>query len=225
MQKKEIKINIDDFPNELHYIFENVKVYDSSSSPDMTVLYSDSEYYVKIAEKGRLSKEAEMSKLFQRNRMGVDVISYISDKKDYMVTKPAKGEDATHYLEKPERLCEELASAMKFLHSRAIDGIPPSPCMDIYVKAKKLDFLKQDTFIHGDFCLPNIILDDWKFSSFIDLGLAGVGDRHIDIYWVLWSLNHNLKTDKYTDYFLNLYGRDNFDKHILKIVAEIESQA
>ena len=71
----------------------------------------------------------------------------------------------------------------------------------------------------------NIILDNWKFSTFIDVGLAGVGDRHIDIYWALWSLEHNLQTDKYTDYFLSLYGEDNYDKDILKKVAEIESQA
>ena len=69
-------------------------------------------------------------------------------------------------------------------------------------------FMKPDTFIHGDFCLPNIILDNWKFSTLIDLGFAGACDRHIDIYWVLWSLNHNLKTDRYTDYFLDLYGKE-----------------
>ena len=78
--------------------------------------------------------------------------------------------------------------------------------------------------LYGDFCLPNIILNDWKFSSIIDVGLAGVGDRHIDIYWALWSLNFNLKTDKYTDYFLSLYGSENYDKSILKIVSEVESK-
>lgn len=44
MQKKEIKVNLYDFPSGLHYIFENAKVYDSSSNPSMTVLYSDSGY-------------------------------------------------------------------------------------------------------------------------------------------------------------------------------------
>lgn len=225
MQKREIKINIDDFPNELHYILKDTKVYNSSSNPSMTVLYSDLGYYVKIAEKGCLAKESEMAKLFGHNGIGVDVISYISDKKDYMVTKSAKGEDATHYLNNPERLCEVLAETMKFLHSRPITDISVSPCMDTYVNVQEASFLKQDTFIHGDFCLPNVILDNWKFTSFIDLGLAGVGDKHIDIYWALWSLNHNLKTDKYRDYFLNLYGKENYDKEILEIVAKVESSA
>ncbi len=225
MLKKEITININDFPDELHDKLKDATIYDSSSHPSATVLYSDLGYYIKIAEKGQLAKEAEMSRLFEHNGMGVHVVSYISAAKDYMVTTPAKGEDALHYLDDPERLCTVLADAMKFLHSRPISDFPVSPCMDLYDSSPNGILMKRDTLIHGDLCLPNIILDNWKFSSFIDVGLAGVGDKHIDIYWMLWSLNHNLKTDKYTDYFLELYGKDNLDKDILKIVAETESQA
>ncbi|MBE5874997.1 MAG: aminoglycoside 3'-phosphotransferase, partial [Lachnospiraceae bacterium] len=54
---------------------------------------------------------------------------------------------------------------------------------------------------------------------------AGVGDRHIDIYWVLWSLWYNLKTDKYTDTFLDFYGRDKVDMERLKVVAETEEHS
>ncbi len=224
MLKKKITININDFPNELHNILKDATIYDSSSHPSATVLYSDLGYYIKITEKGQLAKEAEMSKIFERSGMGVHVVSYISDTKDYMVTTPARGDDALHYLDDPERLCRVLADAMKFLHSRPIEGYPVSPCMDLYDSLPDGILMKRDTLIHGDLCLPNIILDNWRFSSFIDVGMAGIGDRHIDIYWTLWSLNHNLKTDKYTDYFLELYGKDNIDKDILKIVTETESQ-
>lgn len=224
MKKKETRINIEDFPSELHYIFKGAKVYDSSSNPSMKVLYSDFGYYVKIAPKDKLEKEVEMARLFEHRGMGVDVVSYISADMDYMVTKSSKGEDALHYLDNPERLCEVLAEAMKYLHSRSIIDVPVSLCMDIYATTEKGNCLKQDTFIHGDFCLPNVMLDNWKFSSFIDVGLAGVGDRHIDIYWLLWSLNHNLGTDKYIDYFLEIYGKENIDNKILKIVAEVEAQ-
>ena len=225
MHKTEITINPKDFPEALHSIFEGAKVYDSSCNPTMKVLYSDLGYYVKIAEKGKLQKEAELAELFAQKGMGVELVTYISADKDYMVTREAKGEDALHYLDNPERLCEGLAEAMKYLHSRPTEGVPVSGCMEAYGKTEKGSALKQDTFIHGDFCLPNIMLDDWKFGSFIDVGLAGVGDKHIDIYWVLWSLNYNLGTDKYTDYFLDLYGREKVDTEILKIVAEVEAQA
>ncbi len=225
MKKTEITINADNFPEELRYIFQNTKVYDSSSHPLNTVLYSELGYYVKIAERGTLSSEVKMAKLFEQNSLGVEVVSYLSADRDYFVTKPAQGEDATHYLDAPETLCEVLAGTMKFLHRLPIEDVPVSPCMETYDKAQKLGFLRQDTFIHGDFCLPNVILNDGKFNCFIDLGLAGVGDRHIDIYWALWSLNFNLKTDKYTGYFLELYGKDSFDRDVLKLVSEVETQA
>ena len=65
MQKTETKIDKNNFPKELHYLFEGAKIYDSSSHPAMMVLYSDLGYYIKIAEKGALQKEAELAKLFE----------------------------------------------------------------------------------------------------------------------------------------------------------------
>ncbi len=82
--------------------------------------------------------------------------------------------------------------------------------------------LKCDTLIHGDACLPNVMLDNWKFSGFIDVGNGGVGDRHIDLFWGAWSLAFNLKTDKYTNRFFDAYGRERIDKEILKVVAAFE---
>lgn len=227
MKKTETKININDFPKELHYLFEGATVYDSSSHPTMTTLYSSQGYYIKYSEKGALKKDAELGKLFEDIGMGVEVVHYLSKDRDYLVTKEAVGEDALapQYLANPKKLCEALAEAMKYLHSRPVKGVPVSQCMDIYAKGENADKLKQDTFIHGDFCLPNIILDHWKFSTFIDVGLAGVGDKHIDLYWVLWSLNYNMKTDKYTDYFLEQYGKENVDMELLKLVKEVEEQA
>ena len=227
MQKTVTKINSSDFPQELHYLFAGATMYDSSSHPTMTTLYSTHGYYIKYAGKGSLKKDAELGKLFEEIGMGVEVVHYISEDKDYLVTREAKGEDAIapQYLANPEKLCEALAEAMKYLHSRPIENVPVSLCMDIYATGENAGKLKQDTFIHGDFCLPNIILDNWKFSTFIDTGLAGVGDKHIDLYWVLWSLNYNLKTDKYTDYFLTQYGKENVDMELLKLVKQVEEQA
>ena len=79
-----------------------------------------------------------------------------------------------------------------------------------------------DTLLHGDYCLPNIILDNWKFSGFIDLDGGGAGDRHVDLFWGFWTLNYNLKTNKYHERFIDAYGRKNIDMDILKIVAAVE---
>ena len=82
--------------------------------------------------------------------------------------------------------------------------------------------LKNDVLIHGDYCLPNVILDNWNFSGFIDLGAAGIGDRHMDLFWGLWSLNYNLKSDAYRERFLDVYGKDGFNPEILRAIGAFE---
>ena len=82
--------------------------------------------------------------------------------------------------------------------------------------------LKTDTLLRGDYCLPNVIFDDWRFSGFIDLDNSGVGDRHVDLFWGAWTLWFNLKTDNYRDRFFDAYGRDKVDEDMLRIVAACE---
>lgn len=91
---------------------------------------------------------------------------------------------------------------------------------EIFSSGKRL--LKNDTLIHGDYCLPNVMFDNWEFSSFIDLGNGGIGDRHVDIFWGAWTLFYNLKTDKYRDRFLDAYGRDRIDLDTLRVIAAAE---
>ena len=66
------------------------------------------------------------------------------------------------------------------------------------------------------------MLDNWRFSGFIDLGNGGVGDRHIDIFWGVWTLIYNFKTDAYCSRFLDAYGRDALDTDMLRVVAAAE---
>lgn len=46
-------------------------------------------------------------------------------------------------------------------------------------------------FSHGDYCLPNIFLENGEISGFIDLGRAGIGDKWNDIALCYRSLKHN----------------------------------
>lgn len=90
-----------------------------------------------------------------------------------------------------------------------------------YINAKK-DILVEDTVIHGDYCLLNIFLDqDYRFCGFLDMGRAGVGDRHYDLFWGRWSLAYNLGNDKYGDLFYEAYGNEVIDPERLKLIAYI----
>jgi len=82
--------------------------------------------------------------------------------------------------------------------------------------------LQNDTLLHGDYCLPNIILNNWKFAGFIDLDNAGVGDKHIDVFWATWSRFFNLHTHDYRERFIDAYGRDKVDEDMLRLVAAVE---
>lgn len=130
------------------------------------------------------------------------------------------------------RLEDYIASVRRGCEQRSYH---PEYCTGIgefasFEEAKKtacdgIKALKQEAVIHGDYCLPNILLDNWRFTGFIDVGAGGFCDRHLDIFWGIWSLNHNLNATKWTDRFLDVYGRDKADKEKLRLIAAMETVA
>lgn len=222
MIKRKTEVNLSDYPTQLHAFLQPGNFYDSSCGQDAKTLYCDRGYYIKTAPRGVLAREAEMGVLFHSLELGVEVIRYYSEDWDYLVTRSADGEDLTHFLHDPEGICRILADALRTLHGQSTENVPASAKLWEYGQ-KGAGRLKADTLIHGDACLPNIISCDGRFGVFIDCGLAGLGDRHIDLYWALWSLWFNLKTDAYTDLFLDLYGRAQVDMDRLRLVAALEA--
>jgi len=129
----------------------------------------------------------------------------------------------------PDRTSDYLATAEKNYREKAYDltlfpdnwgyATPEEAWSELERNGK---YLKADTLLHGDYCLPNILLDDWRFGCFIDLGSGGVGDRHVDLFWGVWSLQFNLKTDRYGERFLDAYGREGINPDIFRTVAAAE---
>ncbi|MDE6723102.1 MAG: aminoglycoside 3'-phosphotransferase [Eubacterium sp.] len=47
-------------------------------------------------------------------------------------------------------------------------------------------------FTHGDYCLPNVFMQNDTVTGFLDLGKAGIADRWQDIALCIRSLKHNI---------------------------------
>ena len=245
-------------PEEILPYVEGAKLYDSSCQSGAKVYYVEKGegYFLKIAPKGTLIRECEMTRYFHQKGMGAEVVHFSSNESDVMLSKRVLGEDCVHsmHLSEPKRLSILLGKELRKLHELDCTDCPRTNKMEEYVARAKenyltdnydkshfpdnfgyrsggeaysvlmegKDALKCEVLLHGDYCLPNVMLKDWKLSGFIDVGEGGIGDRHVDLFWGLWSLGFNLKTERYNDLFLDAYGKDKVDKEILKIISAIE---
>ncbi len=255
MKLTPIKINLQDYPLPIRKYLQDANIYDSSSSKQASVLFSDKGYFIKSSAKGALRREAEMTRYFHSKRIAPKVLEYIDSDKDWLVTQKIKGSDCIDgkYLSDPKRLCDTMAQLLRELHGRdfadcpikdhtsnflytaeknylagicdrdMLDDIGYKDPNDVWQEITvQSDILQNDTLLHGDYCLPNIILDNWKFSGFIDLDCSGVGDKHVDIFWGIYTLYYNLHTDKYTQRFIDAYGKDLIDSEKLRLISKIE---
>jgi kanamycin kinase len=258
MNLKPITIDPIDIPSQIQPFVNGAKLYDSSCSPEARVLFADKEqgFFIKSAAKGTLAWEAELTRWFRSKSLSAEVIAYVSEEKDWLVTEKVPGDDcaAAKYLAQPEKLCDTLAERLAILHGTDYSGCPVMGHTKAYLTRAKQNcragiydktlfpdnwgyesaeeafgvieksggLLQTDTLLHGDYCLPNIILDNWHFSGFIDVGSGGVGDRHVDLFWGAWTLSFNLKTDQYRQRFIDCYGRDKVDDELLRVIAACE---
>jgi kanamycin kinase len=60
---------------------------------------------------------------------------------------------------------------------------------------------------HGDYCLPNILVEHGVATGFVDLGELGVADRWWDLAVASWSVTWNLGPG-YEGLFLREYGAE-----------------
>ncbi len=253
MNKNLITLDNADLPSDIRS-FITGNVYDSSCSPEAKVYHiPDQKLFIKRSAKDSLKKEALMDNYYHSLGLGAEVVCYLSDKEDWLVTTEVLGDDLTSekYISRPEWLCDTLATTLRMLHSIDFSGCPITQRNKEYLKTVNegyainrfdrsyycADISKDDAFaivkngahtldnnvlLHGDYCLPNLIFKQDRLSGFIDLGNGGVGDRHIDVFWGIWTLEFNLKTDIYRSRFIDAYGNDLIDPEKLRFIGACE---
>ncbi|MDE3231387.1 MAG: phosphotransferase, partial [Chloroflexota bacterium] len=65
-------------------------------------------------------------------------------------------------------------------------------------------------FVHGDYCLPNVLLSATSVSGYLDWGRAGVSDRYQDLAIAARSVRYNLGAE-WGPRFLAAYAADPLD--------------
>lgn len=203
--------------------------------------------YLKISKEGSLMREMKMTRFMHAHNLAPAVLEYLSEQeKDYLLSEALEGEDGIddRYVKQPERLAEVFGAALRLIHNLPKSACPfPSRTAELISEsernilsgymdnsiitesfnkaAERFGELKHlatdDVVIHGDYCLPNIIMKDFGLLGFVDLGTGGIGDRHYDLFWGIWTLQYNLKSDKYRNIFLDAYGRKELDPQRLEL--------
>ena len=191
--------------------------------------------YLKIAPENTLVRSAQAQEYFHQKGLSAPLLAFEQEHgRDWLLVKSVPGAYACDHslMRDPDRLARALGETVRMLHETDASGCPlkgaNQRALTAYEKeagaafAGDVSLLKEDVLIHGDMCLPNIFYDEsYRFTGFIDLGDSGLGDRHFDLYWAMWSLTYNLKTDKYNEAFMTAYGRDAFDPARYELCAAI----
>jgi aminoglycoside 3'-phosphotransferase-2 len=110
------------------------------------------------------------------------------------------------------RLDNRIALARSRMEAGKIDdndfdearqGRSPADLFDELMKSRPN---VQDTVVaHGDACLPNILIDQRRFSGFVDCGRTGIADRYQDLALACRSISSNLG-EAWVAPFLQRYG-------------------
>lgn len=166
-------------------------------SGDLVYALGD-KYILKISgTAGRLLREKNVNDFLKGKVSVSETIEYAEENGvEFYLKTCVEGENLIKAcLKDPEKLVGLLADAIRIYHA-----------IDITDCTIKNPDSEGSCFVHGDFCLPNILVKDGKVSGFIDTEASGIGDPWVDYAWAIWSLEYNLKTKDYTPMLLEKLG-------------------
>ena len=186
------------------YIIEEIingleikEITDFHRSGDLVFSISD-KYILKVSEElARLQQEFEKDTWVSNHiKSGKPMVFIIENSKAYYLREYLEGDNLCleEYLNDPIKLVDLLVEGLNMIHNTKVDSKE-------YIVDEAYD-----TLIHGDYCLPNILVKNGHVSGFVDLGDAGIGDPWCDYAWCIWSLEYNLKSKEYTPLLLEKLG-------------------
>ena len=208
-------LKIDTLPIEiLEYVYYlSYKIDDVGRSDDTVVIFED-KYILKVSnDKDRLLREKEKIDFLNGKLPVSKSILFIEDNGSYYYLRTYLNGDSLisdRFINNPALLIELISDAVKLLRKMDEFEIPFNSTENI-----------GDSFVHGDLCLPNILINSKNdIAGFIDLDNAGLGDPWYDYAWLLWSLEYNLKTNLYNEKLLNELGIEYDDEKYSQYIPE-----
>ena len=116
---------------------------------------------------------------------------------DWLLTRELPGVHLYHASLRwePARVARRFGEILREVHSTDASGCP-------FGEAKPGHVL-----IHGDYCLPNVLVVDGQLTGLVDVGRAGLGDSRDDLAAAFWSLHYNFGHGLAPE-FLAAYGSE-----------------
>jgi kanamycin kinase len=114
---------------------------------------------------------------------------------DWLMTRELKGVPLYHPSVgwPPARIARVFGEILRSIHASDATGCP-------FGVARRGHVL-----VHGDYCLPNVLVSDGELSALVDVGAAGLGDPRQDLAAGVWTLQYNFGPG-HAGEFLDAYG-------------------
>lgn len=167
----------------------------------------------------------------------VSFSDYFYPIRDNILKLLAEGLQNIHTLEHsdfPKNLVYDNNKLLEIANQRLKNGLVEKETFDFkwqhkneYQLLKELEEKSKEikeelVFSHGDYCLPNIMIDNNKISGYVDWIHGGVYDRNYDLAAVIWSITWNFG-EKYVQTFLDYYGNEYVDWQKIRYYQQLNS--
>ena len=102
------------------------------------------------------------------------------------------------------------------------EGLTRSPLKALDDLESRIPEVERPVTTHGDYCLPNIMINGARVAGFIDLGYVGIGDPYRDFISAKYSVRRNLG-EEWVQPFFDALGIKSPDKKKLEWYRQIQA--